>query len=248
MTKVTSGWNLPIIPGTVWDSSNIPNPIYNLNKREFHTQFAHVDFVWAPFSHRSDTLVLGIEPRWSSPNLRPLYWRLAPAEWAAAKFFTWGLKSSSSDLCHSAPGLVSAQRSPVTVCAGFQVATLQTLSVNTLNAELSRILWISEVLVILIITGFHVLPCGVNDMLLLKARFPSAFVAAYFWLHFLGVGHFTTPVFAFVAAKLVENATGLLKMMGVRAGTSIYQLSVSQAAFKNHYSLIQRMCQGHPAG
>lgn len=117
MTKVTwnrKGWNLPVIPGTLRNSSNIPNPIYNLNKHEFHAQFAHVDFVWAPFSHRSDTLVLGIKPRWSSPNLRPLYWRLAPADSAAAKFFTWGLKSSSSDLCHSAPGSVSAQRSPVT--------------------------------------------------------------------------------------------------------------------------------------
>lgn len=85
-------------------------------------------------------------------------------------------------------------------------------------------------------------------MLLLKTRFLSAFVAAYVSLHFLGGWLFYNSFLSFVSVKFVENATGLLKMMGVRAETSIYQLSVSQAAFKNHYSLIQHMCQGRPAG
>lgn len=98
-----------------------PNPIYNLNKHEFHARFTHVDFVWALFSHRSDTLVLGIKPRWSSPSLWPLYWRLAPAECAAAKFFTWGLKSSSSDLHNSGLGFYLLKG--FLLRAGFQVTT-----------------------------------------------------------------------------------------------------------------------------
>lgn len=252
MTKVTSGeieegLNLPIIPGTLRNSSNIPNPIYNLNKHEFHAQFAHVDFVWAPFSHRSDTLVLGIKPRWSSPNLRPLYWRLAPAEWAAAKFFTWGLKSSSSDLCHSAPGSVSAQRSPVT-CRRPRSNTTNAFSKYSQCWSEQNIVDFRRSYQI----NFNWISCAAMWALMTccywRPDFYPLLLQPIFHFSFLGGGPFTTPLFAFVSVKFLENATGLVKTMGVRAETSIYQLSVSQAAFKNHYSLIQHMCQGRPAG
>lgn len=254
--KSDARWNrksleLPVIPGTLWNSSNIPNPIYNLNKHEFHAQFAHVDFVWAPFSQ---TL-----------------WSLASSLGGARQIcglFIEGWRRLSGPLPSSSPGASKVLHLTCVILlrdwylpkgpllrAGFQVATLQTLLVNILNAEQSRILWISKVLVKLISIDFLCCHVGFNDMLQDPCCWRRDFYPlllqhiSHFNLGFGGRGgNFITPFFAFVSAKFVGKATGLLKMMVVRAETSIYQLSVSQAAFKNHYSPIQHMCQGRPAG